>query len=420
MNKLSRIVNPYSLLILGVFVEYFPAYYGETKPSISLGAIDLYITDISLIVLLISAFFSILSGQSRPLVKIKNNGREVQIVFGLFIALCLVKWLLQNPINITSIRVLLSYMAAYIFLFFFPILIRRNTQLKNLITLLIVFQVYIFILHIYGFATQGYKLHILSGNFLSMLSLLFFLSIGRTNLLRLSNAQSTILKGLVVTTYFMVGHRSGFIALLLGLLVLSFFSKKSAFKEMAVISVILVIGAVMASVLSPNIFSKIAERASTTFDASETTYVGRFEQYFTTLQFIKEHPVIGKPMTLSESIVEKYYEVRRGNRTAKVYGLVVTPHNLVFEWWLYLGTIGLLLGGALIVLGARFIRRFITEHKSDTLSYQLGIVVLCSMVHNLFYAITNTTLLSVFSTFFLYFPLVILVSVSRNGPAFFK
>ena len=192
-----------------------------------------------------------------------------------------------------------------------------------------------------------------------MLSLLFFLLIGQNNLLRLSNAQSIFLKGLVITTYFMVGHRSGLIGLLLGLITLSYFSKKSAFKELAAISVILVIGAGITFMLTPNLLSKVSERVSTTFDTSQATYVGRFYQYAEAWQMSKEYPVIGKPMTLSESKMEKFIDIKRGNSTTRVYTEVITPHNLVFEWLLYYGTIGLLLGAALIVLGARFIRRFL-------------------------------------------------------------
>ena len=134
MIKVSRIINPYSLLIFGVFIEYFPAYYDGKKFSISVGRVDLYITDVALIVLLVWAFLNFLSGSRVLFVIIKNNGVEVRIIFGLIIAFLLFKWFLQSPITITSIRILLTYITAYLFLFFFPVIIKRNSQLKSLIT----------------------------------------------------------------------------------------------------------------------------------------------------------------------------------------------------------------------------------------------------------------------------------------------
>ena len=421
MNKITKILNPYSLLILAVFIKYYPTYFAENEyPSINIGPVSLYLTDISFIVLWIYAFFKLLRGQLRLPSRAKYEGKSIQIIFALFFALCCIKWLMQSKHDILSIRVLINFATAYPFLFFFPLLVTREDEVRKLQYFLIIFLVYIFILHLYAFSMQGYKMHILTGNFLSMLSLIYFLAASGRHVFALPPVASFCIKTLIITTYFMTGHRSGFVGLLLGLIMLAFFNKKLAVKEAVTISVIAVMGVSMASSLSPDVFSKLAERASTTFDTSQETYVGRYYQIFQIARLsMEEHPIIGRPLTSEARSKER---ITTSNHGTSVTGNVdvVTPHNLSMEWLYYYGSIGLLLGVVVVISGTRVIMRFLRENKHDRQNYQIGVAIVCSMVHNLFYALSNVTASSPFSTFFLYFPLIILVSISRNKESFYK
>lgn len=421
MNKQANIFNPYSLLILAVFVEYFPLFYQAPKPSMSLGPVDFFITDIAFIFLLGHAFFRLLRGQPRSsLKKRKNTGGELRTIFVLFFAYSCFKWLLQSNYSTGSIRMMLSYAVAYLFLFFFSMHVTRKEDLRKLLFLLILFLVYIFLLHIYAFATEGYKIHILSGQFLSMLGLLYFLAIKENDLFKLSSITSLFVRALVVITYFMVGHRSGIIALLLGLIVYSIYYKKTVVKEMIALITIIVVGTGVAAIVSPQTLSGVGERASTTFDVSQGTYQGRFYNIFTVLKLSEDNPLIGKPLVTNENVEMKQMKITRGNITSTVTELVVTPHNLILEWLLYYGWIGVLLGLSLIIAIFRFIKSFLREHKSNARCRQIGVIMLCAMIHNLFYALSNVTTSDVFSTFFLYFPIVILVAVSRNEESYCK
>lgn len=420
MRKLASIFNPYSLLILAVFVEYFPSFYQAPKPSIRLGPVDLYITDIAFIFLLGYAVFGLLRGQPRSSSKGKNLGRGVQIIFALFFAYSFFKWWIQSDHSTGSIRMMLSYAVAYLFLFFFPMLISRKENLRRLLFLLVLFLGYIFLLHIYAFATEGYKLHILSGQFLTMLGPLFFLAIKENDLFKLSVKMSLIVKGLIVITYFMVGHRSGLIALLLGLGVYSFYHKKAVLKEIVALTIIILVSVSIAAIVSPKTLSGVGERASTTFDSSQGTYQGRFYNIFAVLQLSEDNPLIGKPLVTNESVEMKRMKVTRGGVTIAVEQLVVTPHNLILEWLLYYGSIGALLGLTLIIAAFRHIRRFLRANKSNVRCHQLGVIMLSTMAHNLFFALTNVTTSNVFSTFFLYLPLVALVAISRNEERYCK
>jgi len=414
MNKLLNTFNPYSLLFLGVFIEYFPTFYDQPKPSINIGPVSLYITDISFLFLCLYALFSILRGQPHSPSRRGIDGKSIQIIFGLFFTYSCFKWLIQSNHDIGSIRMMLSFTTAYLFLFFFPMHMGRKKLLSNLLILLVLFQVYIFILHLYGFATQGYKLHILSGGFLNILGLIYFLLVSKNNLLKLPPTITYIIKALVIITYFMVGHRSGLIGLLLGLIVLSFFSRKVAIKESFTLILIVVVGAASALMISPEIVSKISERAMTTFDSKQETYQGRYYNVFKVLEISREHPLIGKPLVTNETRQLKKLSAVKGNSVTSITQLVVTPHNLVLEWLLYYGWLGVLLGSSLTILSVRYIYRFLRTHKYNRQCHQIGVAILCAMTNNIFYALTNVTTSSIFATFFLYFPLIMLIAISRN------
>jgi len=418
MKKQISIFNPYTLFILAVFVEYFPSYYNDPKPIINLGSIHLFVADIAFAFLLIYAFLKFLSGQIRSSSKSTNTGRGVQIIFALFFAYSCFKFLLQSNFDTGSLRMMLSYTLAYLFLFFFSLHITRKEEIRKLFLFLILFLIYIFSLHIYAFSTEGYKVHILGGEFLSMLGILYFLAIRENALLKLSATQSLFVKALVITTYFMVGHRSGLIALLLGLIVYSFYYKKSAAKEMVLLLTIVFVGAVAATIVSPKILSNLGERASTTFDSSQDTYQGRFNNIFTVLELSRDNPLIGKPLVTNETRQMKAMSVTRGSMTTTSIELVVTPHNLFLEWLLYYGWIGVLLGVFLIISAFRFVKRFLREHKGNIQCHQMGVIILCTMAHNLFFAFSNVTTNNIFSTYFLYFPLAILIVIGRNEDGF--
>ena len=109
---------------------------------------------------------------------------------------------------------------------------------------------------------------------------------------------------------------------------------------------------------------------------------------------------------------------KKGILTSTSMRLVVTPHNLILEWLLYYGWIGVLLGLSLIIACIRFTKQFMRENKLNVKRYQIGVMISCAMIHNLFFALTNVTASDVFSTYFLYFPIVVLMSISRNEESY--
>lgn len=420
MKKQASFFNPYSLLVLGIFVSYFPAYFlhKARPPSIMLGPVHLYIGDFAFLLLLVYAFVTFVGGGGDRVHtdrRTKTSGRTVQIIFGLFFMYGVIKWLIQGTIDTANIRMALSFIPAYAFLATFPLIIKRKGDLKVQIYLLIAFVLFIFLMHIYAFATEGFKVHILGGKFLSMLSVVYFLSLKENDLLRLSPIMSIVVKGLAVITFLMVGHRSGYIGLLLGLMIYSLFYRKTAVKEISIVVLITVIGAGAAFLVSSKGVEHVEARASTTFSTTNRTYRDRLNDYLWILEEPKEHPWIGKPLVTNETLDWKEIQVTKGNITTSVSKDVLTPHDLVLEWLVYYGWIGVFLGSALMIAAFRFIKRFLHRHKDDVRSYRIGVAAVCAMAHNVFFALTNVTAMSVSSTYFLYFPLAMLMVVDRIG-----
>lgn len=414
MKKQATLFNPYGLLFMAVFLEYFPSYFQKPKPTIALGPIHLFITDIAFLWLLGAAGLISLSNRSRS----RDAGTGIRIIFLTFFLYSCIKWAVQSDHGTGSVRMMVSYAFAYVFLFFFPRYITTKKSLNTLLSILVVFLVYIFILHIYAFATQGYKIHILSGGFLPMLGMLYFLAMRENDILRLSAAQAFVVKALVVVTYLMVGHRSGLVALLLGLIIYSFFYKKAAMKEILVLTMVVVVGAGAVLTVSPKMLEDIEDRTSTTFDTSQDTYQGRYNNIFTVLELSKENPLIGKPLVTNESIEMKSMDVTSGSLTTQQTQMIVSPHNLMLEWLLYYGWMGVLLGATLLLAIFKYFKRFFKAHDPNTNCYKMAVVLLCTTVHNLFFAFSNVTINDVFSTFFLYFPVVILIALGSNTEKF--
>ena len=212
----------------------------------------------------------------------------------------------------------------------------------------------------------------------------------------------------------MVGHRSGLIALMLGMIALMFFNKKIAIKELGFFVIMSIVGFGLATAVSPQILSKVVDRASTTFDTKQETYQGRFHNLFRVYEDSKQHPVIGKPLSTTENRQEKQMQIKKGSMTITGKGHVVTPHNLIFEWLYYYGWIGIILGLSLLTLMMKFFKKVNRQHKNNSECRNLSILLGCSMVHNLFFALTNVTSMSEFSIFFLYLPVVIMIAVNRK------
>ena len=415
MNNLLKVFSPYGLLYVSAFLEYFP-FYRSHRPSISLGPVDLYITDIALMLLCMKTFFIFMSG--RRLTMHHKNAKAILVIWGMFFLLGWFKWGIQSDHTIASIRMSLVFLSAYLFLLFYPLHMNGKIILQRTVLVHTIFLVYIFIMHIYAFATRGFITHILGGEFITILALLYFLLLWDNNIIKLSKNSKIVLRCLIIATYIMVGHRSAFIGLMLGLAAYSFCNKSRVLKELFMVFVIMVSSGVVVYVIAPHFINKITERAETTFDVEQETYRGRFNNIIPVLQASANNLIFGKQLTLRETVSEVSVKRREGWRDVSEEILVLTPHNFILEWIYYYGLIGLLLGCMLFYFCIKFIRKFMREVKDNELLSGLPVIISCCMIHNTFWAFTNVTIMSVYSLYFLYLPIVLLMVVARDQEYF--
>ncbi len=416
MNNVIRLFSPYGLLYIGVYLEYFPPFFRSYKPSISLGPVDLSIIDVALVLLCMKTLLMFLNGRAG--VAKNKKGRVILILFGVLFLYGWVKWGLQSDHSMASIRMTLVFLTGYLFLALYPMHANGKKVIQQTVTVHTAFLLYIFTMHIYAFASQGFKMHILTGEFLTILSLLYFLLIWDNKIINLSSNTKLFLRCIIIATYIMVGHRSAFIALMLGLSVYAFSNKSRALKELVIVFAILLGGTAVSLAIAPDMVNKLADRASTTFDVQQDTYQGRFDNIIPVLQASANNLFLGKELTLRETISEVTVKSKKDWRVVSEKKLVLTPHNLILEWIYYYGLIGLSIGCLLLFYSAKFLRDFMKEVKGSEMLSGLPIIILCCLVHNIFWAFTNVTTMSVYGVYFLYLPILLLIVVARNKKIF--
>ena len=416
MNNIIRLFSPYGLLYIGVFLEFFPPFFRSYKPSISLGPVDLFVIDLALILLCMKTFLMLINGRSGS--SVNKNGRAILIIFGAFFLYGWIKWGIQSDHTIASIRMTLVFVTGYLFLSVYPMHVNASQMLQRTVFVHTIFLFYIFAMHVYAFSTQGFKMHILTGEFLTILALLYFLLLWDNDIIKLSKSTKLLLRCLIIATYVMVGHRSAFIALILGLAFYAFSHKSRALKELFIVLVLMAGSGVIAAVIAPDLVSKLTDRASTTFDVKQDTYQGRLDNVLPVLQASAHNLLLGKQLTLRETITEITVKSKKDWRSVSEKKLVLTPHNLILEWIYYYGLIGLFLGGLLFYYTIRFIKNIKKEAKNNEVLTSLSVIISCCMVHNIFWAFTNVTTMSVYSIYFLYLPILLLIVAARNKSFF--
>ena len=407
----------YQFLIVVIAIDYLPRHYRKEQFSIEFGDISIYLIDICFLAMIFLYLFSLVKNEIIEKVNAnkENNFRAFLLPFCSLYLFILIKLLIQSPLNIATIRAWLIFSAGYLFVLFVPFFIKSLNDLRRLIVTGSLFAIYIFILHFYNFSVQGYKIHILSGNFLTLLGTMYFILSTGSTLLRINLIFSYLVRILIITTYLMVGHRSGFIALIIGMLFLIFLpEKKMFFQHFLILFAFLLIILLAMSLFAPSLTSKLMDRASTTFDTQQETYQGRYYNVFKVINYSNEYPILGKPF---DSNLSRFTVKVKEKKNSIVYNYkshAIVPHNLILEWLYLFGYPGLLIGLSILMVSYKMIKKFLMKYRDQASYYRIGIGMLCAYVHNLFYALCNVTSMSVYTVFCLYFPLALLVSLEHN------
>jgi hypothetical protein len=299
-------------------------------------------------------------------------------------------------------------------LLFMPILVNNVKSIRYMLRTGVVFAIYIFVMHIYRFSILGYILHALGGSFAYFTMPMFFILLDNGCLTKINSKFSKTTKVLIVLTVFLAGHRSAFIAFLASIFVFSYYrGLKKIANELFIVGVVLCFALAVVFYANSSIIIKSIERASTTFDTKQDTYQGRWSNISQIIERGKRNLWMGVPLGEDITLGYEAWPIKTGNITLTRMIPVVTPHNLVLEWFYRYGIVGMFIGMGILITSFKECFRFLKKYKKDERMYNCGVAILCGWIFNLIFSFCNTTTSSTFFTFFLYWPLMLLISIDR-------
>jgi len=404
--------------VFSMALDYFPTFYFSANRrsfSVHLWSVDIYLSDICFLITLAYFLFYHLDKLLRR--KIYGYDKKIfhgyEIVLTIVIFFILTKYIIQNQVDTATIRTLINFSFGYIFLLFLPALVQDKKDFRKSVIALLLFSLYIFALHIYSYIVYGYKLHILSGNFITTLGIVFFLMVTSSSILKINKFLAYLISLIILLTYLMVGHRSSFIALMLSLLVMVYLERKYFLKVLFLLAFLAILGGSAFLFMDSDLASNIIRRAETTFDTKQMTYQGRYQNIFIILNSAKENPVLGIPLGSKPTRYFEMMKIKTGSIIQNTIVECIVPHNLILEWIYFYGIIGLCIGIVMIWTSFIFCRICLMQYRQDPEVLFLIKALFCTWIHNLIFGLCNVTTMSIFTVFFLYFPLSLIVALSR-------
>ena len=407
---------PIYLFLYSYFLFYWPTCYRERQSLMTIGSIDIHPSDISFLILgltCILIIFNLIITRQTITLRLQDINPLIWALISLYVYI-IIKYFIDGEYSVSSLRTLLKYSGGYIMLLFMPILVNNIKSMRYMLIIGLVFSVYIFFMHIYKFYILGYDLHILGGSFAYFTMPMFFMLLDNSCFAKINSKFSKMIKTLIILTIFLAGHRSAFIAFLASIFVFSYYrGLKKIVNELFIVGMVLCFALAVVFYANPSIIDKSIERASTTFDVHQDTYQGRWSNFFKIIKKVEKNPWMGIP--LSEHITVSYdiQPVEMGNIILNSMTPVVTPHNLIFEWLYLYGIIGMFLGIVILIISFKECFRFLKKYEENEIIYNFGVAIFSAWIFNLILSFCNCTTASMFHTFFLYWPLMLLISVDR-------
>ena len=414
-----RLLNkalPIYLFIYAYFFYYWPIWYQGRQSLMTIGSIDIYAFDISFLVLGLICILIILNliiTRQTIKLRLQNINPLIWALMSLYIYI-IIKYFIDGEYSTSSLRMLLKYSGGYIMLLFMPILINNVKSIRYMLIMGLVFAVYIFFMHIYRFYLLGYGLHLLGGNFAYFTMPMFFMLLDNGCLIKINSKFSKMIKILIILTIFLAGHRSAFLAFIASIFVFSYYrGLKKIANELFIVGMICCFALAVVFYANPSLVVKSIERASTTFDVQQDTYQGRWNNFSKIIKKVEKNPWMGVPLSENIAVSYEIQPVKTGNIILNRMIPVVTPHNLILEWLHLYGIIGMFIGIGILIISFKECFRFLKRYSKNELMYNFGVAILCAWIFNLIFSFCNTTISSMFNTFFLYWPLILLISIDR-------
>lgn len=415
MHLLNKAL-PIYLFLYAYFLFYWPTGYQGRQPLMTIGSIDIHPSDISFLALSLTCILIILNliiTRQTIKLRLQNINPLIWALMSLYV-LIIIKYFIDGEYSVSSLRTLLKYSGGYIMLFFVPILVDNVKSMRYMLIIGVVFSIYIFFMHVYRFSVLGYILHVLGGSFAYFTMPIFFMLLDNGCLIKINSKFSKMIKILIILTIFLAGHRSAFLAFLASMFVFSYYrGVKKIANELFIVVMVCCFALAVVFYANPSIIVKSIERASTTFDVQQDTYQGRWNNFSKIIKKVEKNPWMGIPLSENITVSYEIQPVKTGNIILTRIIPVVTPHNLILEWLHLYGIIGMFIGMGILITSFKECFRFLKRYEKNEIMYNFGVAILCGWIFNLILSFCNCTTASMFYTFFLYWPLILLISVDR-------
>jgi O-antigen ligase len=373
-------IRPVLIIYYLVFITFLPYSW---NPKLSVGPVNIYLSDGVLVVwglVLIVSIFNHLLRRKNINELIPSGLSPVWIILlYLFMHMTFMVLAYINGVALDAIVRRFIVYSGCIF-FFFPLCFsKEKVGYRRLLLFLIVivlvypiYQIYAYlVIGHYGLTSSGTARLDGSGGTYTIAAALFAILIWKRG------PSKYVLSILPILSLILIGHRSGLVALIIGLTMLFIlrkeFVKGAAYLYGLTLSLLLFLVG-LDYFLGTQFLYEGTTRAGDTFNAADKNVVGRAYAIVGNFQVFLSKPILG--------IGYNYEDL------AKSFNVSIHPHNFIMRFLSHTGLVGTTLIISFIVL---IYKKAWAVFKYSSSMKDFGIFVLCSITFFLIFSLMNTT-----------------------------
>ncbi len=397
------VIRPITLIYLLVTITFFN-FIGIFK--FSMGPVNIYLSDMLLflciVFLSIKVFDNLLRKKSiADLIPPKTNLIILLLFLYLIMHLVFMISAYMHGLSPDSIiRRFLPYSSC--FCFFYPMFFVKNeAQVKRLLLFTVILALIFPIWQIYGycftsqhFITSSGTVRLTGSSAIHLMGAAIF-----AILLWKRGVAKYFLAIIPMVALLLIGHRSGIMALVLGLALLFIlrkeFVKAAFFSYSALIGVLLFILG-LDYFLETSFLSESITRTSDTFNTADENVVGRSHAIINNFKVFLSKPVLGIGYNY-EDMAKSFNLLISPNIKNAFYNNIISPHNFIMRLLSHTGLVGTTLIISFIVL---IYKKAWTVFKYLPSMKDFGIFAICSITFFLILSLMNTTFFTPGATLF--------------------
>jgi O-antigen ligase len=388
--------RPHLLLYLLILNTQFPIFKNK---MIALGPVNVYPKDLFFLLFIVSFTAVLINNRFRTRQFLNIHDAQKPLVVLVIGYICLhivylIMAILQGVPLDSSIRRFLQYSDC--FYFFLPLFfLKDEKQFRNMLAFIVIVACLYPIWQLHDFTSTGRHYLTSSGTIrLAGSQAASILACGLfAILIWMRGPKQYVLAAIPILSIILIGHRSGFLALSIGLLLLFFWMKqigKSFLFAYTTVIFALLSFIVLDAFLGYDFLSDAMQRGSDTFSTTNKTTLGRFCSIKNNFYVFLNKPLFGIGYdydNLSKIFVDSLTIDANPNDIAIAKKNVLHPHNFFMKFLSHTGLAGTSLILLIIFSAFRYCHIYIFSKKHLR---NAGIFVLCSLTFFIVMSLMNT------------------------------